>query len=192
MARSRSGYTLIELVVVLAILGLVFAMGITRIDFLVPKYRLRAAAREMGATLKQASSKAASSGRDVYIRILLSESRYELLIPVEKPNPAADGFPPGTPKEQLPPPEWVYEPVMGRELPEGVRFVNVVTGPGRDGTRDSGVVLVRATPYGLSDHLIANFALEEKRLAVRLNGLTGLLTFHDEEQGPSDLLEDQP
>lgn len=190
MARSRSGYTLIELVVVVAIIGMVAAFAVTRIDFLVPKYRLRAAARELGATLKQARSKAASTGRDVYVRIRVSDSRYELLVPFEKENPAATLYPPGTPEDQLPPKEWVYEPVMARSLPEGTGFINVITGPGREEIADSGTVLVRMTPYGTAHHLIANFRLDDRTMALRLNGLTGTLSFFDEEKRADELLED--
>ena len=190
MSRSRSGYTLIELVVVILLLAMFMGMAITKVDFMVPKYTLRAGAREVAAILKQARSRASATGRDIYVRIYVSEQKYELLVPFEKPNPSLSLFPPDTPPEQLPPKEWEFQPMMTKSLPKEVRFVNVILGREPDQTFASGTLTVRMTPYGLGNHMILNLQLHERRMAVRLNGLTGFTSFYEDELKPDDFLED--
>src|SRR5258705_5082957 len=75
------GFTLIELIVVVLILTLMTGLAVAKLDFLVPKYRLRAATRETAAVLQQARSPAASIGRDIYVRIHLSDRSYEMRVP---------------------------------------------------------------------------------------------------------------
>jgi len=79
----RRGFTLIELIVVVMILTVMTGLAVAKLDFLVPKYRLRAATRETAAVLQQARSRAASIGRDIYVRIHLSDGSYEMLVPFE-------------------------------------------------------------------------------------------------------------
>lgn len=187
MKRNR-GFTLIELVVVVLILTLMTGLAVTRIDFLVPKYRLRAATRQTAAALQQARSTAAATGRDVFVRIHLSEGKYELLVPMPKED--AEGQLAGLPPELQPPVEFEFQSVFARDLPEGPEFVNVILGTDADQTVTSGRAQIRISPFGASDHVIVNFRYEEKRAALRLNGLTGGLEFFETEKQAGDLLED--
>ena len=187
MKRNR-GFTLIELVVVVLILTLMTGLAVTRIDFLVPKYRLRAATRQTAAALQQARSTAAATGRDVFVRIHLSEGKYELLVPMPKED--AEGQLAGLPPELQPPVEFEFQSVFARDLHEGPEFVNVILGTEADQTVTSGRAQVRISPFGASDHVIVNFRYEEKRAALRLNGLTGGLEFFETEKQADDLLED--
>lgn len=187
--KSRvEGFTLIELVVVVLILTLMTGLAVTRIDFLVPKYRLRAATRQTAAALQQARSTAAATGRDVFVRIHLSEGKYELLVPMPKED--AEGQLAGLPPELQPPVEFEFQSVFARDLPEGPEFVNVILGTDADQTVTSGRAQIRISPFGASDHVIVNFRYEEKRAALRLNGLTGGLEFFETEKQAGDLLED--
>jgi prepilin-type N-terminal cleavage/methylation domain-containing protein len=185
---GRRGFTLIELIVVVLILTLMTGLAVTKLDLLVPKYRLRAATRETAAVLKQARSRAAAIGRDVYVRIHLSEGRYEMLVPFEKETQFV--LPPDTPPELIPPPEFQYESVFQSELPDKVQFVNVILGTESDQTITSGNAQIRISPFGASDHVIVNFRLEERDAAIRLNGLTGIISFFEEAKSASELLED--
>jgi prepilin-type N-terminal cleavage/methylation domain-containing protein len=187
--NARHGYTLIELIVVLMIITLITALAVTRLDFLVPKYRLRAATRETAAILKQARARAAAIGRDIYVRIHLSEGRYEMLVP--NPKETAALLPTDTPADLMPPPEYEYESLFRGKLPEGPEFVNVILGSEPDQTITSGSALIRITPYGAGDHVLVNFRFEERRSAIRLNGLTGLVSFYEEEKTAPELLEDE-
>jgi len=187
--RGRAGFTLIELIVVIMILTLITGLAITKLDFLVPKYRLRAATRETASVLKQARSRAAAIGRDIYVRIHLSEGKYEMLVPFEVESQVV--LPPDTPPELIPPPEYRYESVFQSELPEKVQFVNVILGSESDQTITSGNAQIRISPFGASDHVIVNFRLEDRDAAIRLNGLTGIISFFEEEKTASELLEDK-
>src|SRR5436190_12039944 len=85
--RNRSGFTLLELVLVCAIIGIMVGLAATRLDLLVPKYRIRAAGREVASVLKQGKARAAAQGRDVYFEVDLSQGRYWLLAPFPKEDP---------------------------------------------------------------------------------------------------------
>lgn len=186
---SRRGFTLIEMITVVMILSAITALAVVKLDFLVPRYRLRAAARQTAAVLKQARSHAAAIGRDIYVRIHLSEGKYELLVPMKKEEDTL--YPPDTPEELLPPPEYEFESSFAGTLPEGPEFVNVILGSESDQTITSGRAQIRVSPFGASDHVIVNFRLDERRAAIRLNGLTGVISFYEEEKGAPELLEDQ-
>ena len=61
-ARARPGFTLLELVVVVAILGILAAFGLPAMAAAVARYRVDSAAAELVAALRQAQAQAASQG----------------------------------------------------------------------------------------------------------------------------------
>ncbi len=61
--RITGGFTLIELVVVVAIVGMLLASVAIRFDSLTVSARLRASAREIASTIGLAHSRASSTGR---------------------------------------------------------------------------------------------------------------------------------
>ncbi len=187
--HKRGAFTLIELIVVVMILSLITALAVMRMDFLVPKYRLRAATRQTAAILNQARSRAASIGRDVYVRLHLSEGKYEILVPM--PKEEQPWVAPDTPPELIPPTEYEFQSKFAGTLPEGPEFVNVIVGSEADQTITSGRAQVRISPFGAGDHVIVNFRLDDRRAAIRLNGLTGIVSFYEEEKTAPELLEDQ-
>jgi len=191
MARRKStgGFTLIEMIVVVMILASMTALAVGKLDFLVPRYRLRAATRQTASILNQARSRAAAIGRDVYVRIYLSEGRYEVLVPMPKED--QPWVPPDTPADLIPPPEYEFQTAFGGSLPEGPEFVNVILGSEADQTITSGKAQIRVSPFGAGDHVIVNFRFEDRRSAIRLNGLTGVISFYEEEKSAPQLLEDQ-
>lgn len=187
-SRRGSGFTLIELILVIVILSLVAALAVTRLDLMVPKYRLRGAVRQTATALQQARSRAAATGRDVYVRLYLSEGRYELVIPMEKEEQAV--LPPETPAELMPPKEYEFQSAFAGALPEGPEYVNVILGTESDQTITQGRAQIRVSPFGAGDHVIVNFRLEDRKAALRLNGLTGLISFYEEEKTAQQLMED--
>lgn len=181
--RRASAFTLLELMLVVAIIGMIAALAAMRLDYLLPKYRLRGGAREVGALFKEARSRAAGMGRDVYVQVNVSQGTYWMLAPFRV---LGDD---GLPKE---PPEWRYEEVLKRALPSdggrGVEFSDVVLGP--EQVVSSGRALVRFSPQSASSHVIVNLRLDEAAMAVRMNGLTGAVSFHDGRKDADALLED--
>ncbi len=177
---SEGGFTLVELIAVIVIVGIVVALAATRLDFLVPKYRLRGAAREVAALLKQAKARAAATGRDVYLEADLSRGEYWLLAAFPK---QADGAPAGGT------PQFEYSPVFRTSLPDGVEFVDVIFGE-KDKVA-SGRARVRMTPFGTATHTIVNLKNKDGReLAVKLNGFTGFVSFYDHYKDADELLQD--
>jgi prepilin-type N-terminal cleavage/methylation domain-containing protein len=212
--RRSGGFTLVELLAVVIILGIMVTLAATRLDFLVPKYRLRAAAREVASVMKIAKARAASTGKDVYLEMDLSAGRYWLLVPFSKTDPEKqssefssvwDGVnTPPPPALPVPPsvlgdvPQgglalvdaYVYQPVFDRTLPDGVQFWDVILGPRE--RIDRGVARVRMTPFGVSGHMIVNLkSNEDRQAAVRFNGFTGYVSFYDEHKDAEVLLDDQ-
>jgi prepilin-type N-terminal cleavage/methylation domain-containing protein len=212
--RRSGGFTLVELLAVVIILGIIVMLAATRLDFLVPKYRLRAAIREVASVMKLAKARAAATGKEVYLEMDLSSGRYWLLVPFSKTDPTKqhtelssiwDGV--NTPPPAAAPipssvlgdvPQgglalvdaYVYEPVFDRTLPEGVEFWDVILGPREK--IDHGLARVKMTPFGVSGHTIVNLRTKEDRqAAVRFNGFTGHVSFFDQHQDAEVLLDDQ-
>lgn len=180
--RTSSGFTLIELVVVVLIIGVMVGLATTRLDFVAPKYRLRAAARDVAAVMRQGKSRAAAQGKDVYFEADLSQGRYWLLVPFPKEDPSDP-----RPVESRP---LEYQAMFVRSLPDGVHFVEVILGDKDKST--SGRIRVRLSAFGASSHVIFNMDnTDHATIAVKVNGFTGLVSFYDEHQTPDELLEDQ-
>lgn len=175
-----TGFTLVELIVVVLIVGLMMGVAITRLDYLVPKYRLRAGAREVSGVLKQGKARAVATGKDVFFEVDLSRGLYWLLVafpPVDELGKSVEGRP------------VEYGPVFQRELPDGVQFTDLIFSEKEKVT--SGRTRIRLSPMGNSQHVIVNFKNSENReLAFRMNGFTGALRYFDERREADELLED--
>lgn len=177
---NTCGFTLIEMMVVILIVGSLLFLSATRLDFLVPKYRLRGAAREIGAAMKQAKAHAAATGKDVYLEYDLSKGEYWMLFAFPKRKEDGTEFEPRV---------FEYEPLFRRPLPTGVEFVDVICGDQARTT--SGNARVKVSPFGISAHTIVNLkSKEDREIAVKLNGFTGYLTFYDRHTDADKLLED--
>lgn len=74
----RTGFTLIELVVVLAIMALVFLIAAPRVGFVSPQTELKVGARELAAALREARSRAIVSNREVVFSLDLEGHRYAI------------------------------------------------------------------------------------------------------------------
>ena len=177
----RGGFTLVELVVVVLIVGLIMMLAATRLDFMVPKYRLRGAAREVASTAKQGKARAAATGKDVYLEVDLSRGQYWLLVAF--PKPVEDRV------SELEANALEYLPVLQRALPEGVQFTDVIFSEKE--VVSSGRARMRLSPFGASMHAIFNLkGPDDRELAVRVNGLTGDVSFFEGHREGDKLLED--
>jgi len=180
---KKSGFTLIELVLVVLIMGIMVGLAATRLDFVIPKYRLRGAARDIGSILKQGKARAAAQGKDVYFEADLSQGRYWLLVPFPKLEAGDDPRQvEGRPLE--------YQPIFDRTLPDGIHFIDVILGEKEKTT--SGRTRVRLSSFGASSHVILNLRNDDgKTVSLKMNGFTGMMSFSEEHQDAEELLEDK-
>ena len=182
--RSQRGFTLVELIAVIVIVGLIAMVTVTRLDFLVPKYRLRGAAREVGSVLGLGKAHAASNGKDVYFEVDLARGAYWLLAAFPKSTPG-DQVNPGEVRAQA----LEYQPLFTQTLPDGIQFTDVVLGD-KDKTND-GRSRARLSALGSSSHIILNMRNDDgKEISVRMNGFTGVISYTDGRQEAEALLED--
>lgn len=166
---------------VCAIVAAAIAVAAIRIDHVLPKYRLRGAGREVAALLRQAKTRAAAAGREVFVEIDLSKGVYWILAAF--PRLREDGLPED-------PAVYEYQRVFAKTLPEGVEFVDVVLGAREKA--DRGVARLRMSPLGASSHAIVNLRNREGAgLALKMNGFTGYISFHEGRLEGEDLLEDE-
>lgn len=72
--QSRRGFTLLELAIVVALIGILTAIGIIMSNDMLPRYRTRAAALQFQAKAQQCRAAAIRSGRECIIRFLDTDS----------------------------------------------------------------------------------------------------------------------
>src|SRR5262245_62430439 len=77
-AGTEGGFTLLELLVVLAILGLTVALAVPVFNRVMPGLELKAAARTVAAAMREARGIAVSSNREVAVTIDVSSHTLEI------------------------------------------------------------------------------------------------------------------
>lgn len=77
--RGGPGFTMIEALVVLAIVGLVVMFGLIGIEQTLPAWRVDTASRDIAMALRAARSKASLEGADVLMPFDTTQQRYALL-----------------------------------------------------------------------------------------------------------------
>jgi prepilin-type N-terminal cleavage/methylation domain-containing protein len=168
---NKKGFTLLELMFVVVIMAVAITLTVAKVDFLIPKYRLRGALREIASTVRLARVKATSIAMDLYIQYDLSNNEYWLLVP-------------GKEEETI-----RYEKLLKKRLPTGISFKNVIV---TDKTGESsGISTIKVSPFGIRGSHIVNLIDKDGRIgALKINGFTGSATFYNEEKEPDELLED--
>ena len=163
----RGGFTLIELMVVIILMGIAFTYGLDRIDNLVPSSRLQMAARNIGNTMSRMHELAVFSGRSHFLDYDLDSERYRLRRLASSAE-RADG------SEDYVESQWF-------ELPKGISIEKVLFSENDDTT--SGQVFVEFTAnggvVGHIVHLDAEEILDDVQgsFSVELNPITGLVSY---------------
>jgi prepilin-type N-terminal cleavage/methylation domain-containing protein len=168
--KGETGFTLIELMMVILILGIIATVVGPNIDRISPKYSLRAGAREIASTVEHCRSQSALTGETYSIVYELDQQEYWVLLPVK-----LDEY--GQPREED------REPIQPpRVVPRGVKIVSVITSDNED--HEDGEVQIDFSPYGSTGSHIVLLQYgedEEMRIWVRANALLGFTTFHYNE-----------
>jgi len=169
---STAGFTILELVLVVALLAVLFKIGIPSLSGLTPKYRLRTAARQLGSTLEGVRLSALSRGLWMGMRYVItpgpedaSDASYYQVI-----APAPADFP--------------EQPVEDRArlsentFPTGVRIARVVLSSNQ--IVDQGSVSVLFSPMGnAGSHIVTLAGADNSYLSVKINCITGSIEFID-------------
>lgn len=175
--QSQRGFTLVEIVVVTAIIALMLMLAAGSFDFLVPEYALRADARALAGHMKLAKGEALASGRDVYIAYDLPNGEYWMWVlesTADEEEMDAEKFASIISGES----EFEWTEMFHRKLEAGIQFNNIIYG--RNKRISTGTANVRVTPMGTADHHIVNIrGSDGMEMAVKINGITGVVSFYD-------------
>jgi prepilin-type N-terminal cleavage/methylation domain-containing protein len=168
--KCGEGFTLIEMMVVVVIIMIIAATIAPNLDRLSPKYSVRAAAREIAATVENCRSQSAITGKTYSMVYDMDEQQYWVLLPEELDE---YGQPLDTEREILLP---------KRNLPNKVRIADVITPDNESHAGD--IVQFDFSPYGnTGNHIVVVQYDEDEDLKVwvRTNALLGYTTFHYEK-----------
>jgi len=74
--RKRSGFTVIELIMVIVVLGILTAVGVPNFLSWLPKYRLKSAARDLYSNLQLAKMAAIKSNQKCRVKYSVNPDQY--------------------------------------------------------------------------------------------------------------------
>ena len=166
---ARNGFTFFEIMLVVVILGILFSIGAISLTPLVPKYRLRTAARELGSTIEFVRLTAVSRGLWMGVHYVPTPG------PGEKDRPYYQIIPP-------PPDDFPEQPIEDRELltkqylPEGVQIAKVILAGNQ--IVDRGSINVLFSPMGnAGSHIVVLEGQNDRFVSLKLNSITGSIDF---------------
>lgn len=173
MRGSRAGFTMVELMVVIAIISMFVGMVSVSFETLVPGERLNASIRELASELASIRTEAISRGMEFRIEYDMPNSRYRVVTPFRIGGGAVDTHE-NSDDEQ----DRYYGP--WKTLQEGVGFAKIVIG-GRDFVDT--ICFVRFDPLGAaSDHsVILTQSAFGNLFTIEVLALSGLIRMHEGE-----------
>jgi len=181
------GYTLIEMAVVLVILGVILLVMIGRIDYMVPKYRARAAVREVASTLSLARSLAMSTGMPHYVQYDVTTGEYWILAPepVKDPDDIAEEA--DSTENAFKDYTYKWSRTMERKLPDQVVFEKILWSA--DKPADQMPVTIEVSPYGsMRLHTVWITGKEDSsKFTITSNPVTGYVEFKEGHVEPAVL-----
>ncbi len=162
--RSSFGYTLIELVVVILLIGIVTFATLPRLAALLEPGDLKKAAREIMGAILTARTKAVTEGKIYFLFIDMTNQMYWLLDMPEAEPGGTDSI-----KET----DIVLgEAIKKHNLPGKVKFLGVEVRQKK--VQDSGVQIIRCFPMGFTDPAVIYIGTSQSNTyTLTLDGLTG-------------------
>ncbi|MFN0060398.1 MAG: Tfp pilus assembly protein FimT/FimU [Planctomycetota bacterium] len=166
-APPQRGFTLLEMILVITILGALMAMVLPSLEGISPKYRLRSAARTVGSSINWAKSLAGGLAKTHVLHYDLETQQFWIIQP-----PRFDQDP------EMPYDE--RDTFLPTDLPEHIKIKHVVM---PDGTvHDSGGVDVPVDSLGyFGSHIVVLINEDERLLSVKYNALVGAVDFTEGE-----------
>ena len=80
---TKKAFTLVELIAVIALLALMFAIIFPTLEAMFPSFQIRSAARMVASTMEESLAESAIHGQDFGIRYDIDNKRFGLLLPEE-------------------------------------------------------------------------------------------------------------
>jgi type II secretion system protein H len=165
-SRCSGGFTLIELVVVVAIVGMVLASVAIRFDSLTVSARLRASAREIASTIGLAHSRASATGRAQTIVFDTGNQQYWIESSAEEGQPST-----------------------ARSLYRSISFRDIQVGEELYGER--GTLSIEISPLGITSACMIHLEAEGGgEMTLEVCPLTGSVRFYEgyREYEPPEVL----
>lgn len=163
-----AGFTMFELVLVIAVLSIILAISAPSIEGLVPKYRVRSAIRELGSRIE--SVRISAIGREKWMGI-----HYDL--EGDEDGPFYRIIPPAPEEDPLQPVE-NRELLQKHHLPVSVRIARVVLAQNQG--VDRGTVNVLFSPAGnVGSHGVVLEGPDGRLASLKLSSITGILEFSE-------------
>jgi type II secretion system protein H len=161
----RAGFTLVELLGVVVVIGLIGTIVTLNWKSVFPRSQLNSSVRALAATLQATRSDAIARTAEFWIQYDVEQGRYRVVTPFRHGGGVAAN------DEERMALDWT-------ELPDSVRFQAVAV----DGEEyDTGIVQVRFDPLGAaSGHVIVLAQdLFEAYYTIEVQALTGLIDFRE-------------
>ena len=170
-AGRQAGFTFIELILVMAVIGILFSISIMSLKGMTPKYRLRSAARGLGSAIEQTRLIAVSRAEWIGIHYVFD------------PPPTAANAEPRPYYQIIAPGEYRDQPLEERpllskkELPPGVSFRHILLASNQ--AVDVGTWDILFSPNGnTGSHIVVLEGHEERVQSLKFNAITGLIDFY--------------
>jgi len=161
---AGDGFTLIELIVVVTILGIISAVVMPQIGNISPKYRLRSAARVVGSQISWTRSMAGATGEEYAMRYDLEAGALWSILP-----PGKDDDPELDIDER--------EALEKLELPDHIKIAEIRF-PDGDKEEGSGIAEVVFDPHGNDgSHVVILQNEEETKISVKFSSLIGTVDY---------------
>ena len=166
----RRAFTFIEIIIVIMVLGLIFALALPNLSPVIPKYRLRSAARQIGQEIENVRLAAITRGYTMGIQYDVDgdSSSYRLI--------------PGPPTDYPDQPIDEREPLARKELPTGIAILDVRLRGSGISVHD-GILDVLFSPTGTTGSHTVTFGVDERRVTLEFNAITGTVDYFEGEAG---------
>ncbi|MBI4616772.1 MAG: prepilin-type N-terminal cleavage/methylation domain-containing protein [Planctomycetes bacterium] len=184
---ARSGFTLIEMMIVVAIIGIVLVALVGTMDDLTPYTRLASGAREVASAIRFVTSEAAASGKTHWLTFDMDDDKYWVVLPRTEKEVELYGSKGFSTQEKdddrrLP----------ARELPSGVVFEDVMYST--TDVRTKAKLKYEFAPLGFAPPLTIHIRDEEDetlKMTVFVNPVTAETSI-EEDYKKSSFVTDAP
>ncbi len=173
--HRRGGFSLVELLAVIIVLGLIATVVMINWRAILPKTELHSAVRELSAVLQGTRSDAISRNATFEVQYDIDENRYRVMTPFR----AGGGLAPTAEERQA---------LAWHVLPASVHFRSITIGTD---AFEKGLVIVRFDPIGsASGHILTLLQpADDNTYTIEVQGLLGLINYHEgrfERQLPTE------